>query len=226
MMEQFAPHLEMLPPGQRALLPELAPLAGLGFVLYGGTAIALQIGHRTSIDFDFFTDQPLDKRTLTQAPGFVERAMVIQDAPDTLSLIVPTGEAASAPVNVSFFGGRQFGRIGTPRLTNDQLLVVASLDDLMATKLKVLLQRVESKDYVDIAALIARGVDLARGLAGTRRLYGNQFQPNEALKALTYFEGGDMHLLTNEAREILMSEAERVTEIPQVPLQSARLSLD
>lgn len=32
----------------------------LGFALYGGTAIALRLGHRTSVDFDFFNDRPLD----------------------------------------------------------------------------------------------------------------------------------------------------------------------
>lgn len=45
-------------------------------------------------------------------------------------------------------------RMGEPSLTEDGVLQVASFDDLMATKLKVLLQRAEARDYRDIAAMI------------------------------------------------------------------------
>jgi len=46
---------------QRSLLPRLAPLARQhGFYLAGGTALALQIGHRRSVDFDWFREDPID----------------------------------------------------------------------------------------------------------------------------------------------------------------------
>ena len=47
----FKPKLESLPEAQRALWPELAQVSR-HFVLYGGTAVALHYGHRTSVDFD------------------------------------------------------------------------------------------------------------------------------------------------------------------------------
>ena len=56
----------------------------------------------------------------------------------------------------------------------------------MATKLKVILQRAEAKDYLDIAVLLDRGITLGNGLAGAAALYGSAFQPSEALKALAY----------------------------------------
>jgi hypothetical protein len=59
MSHAFQAHLEILPEAQWRLWPELRPASQLGFVLYGGTAIALRLGHRSSVDFDFFTDQPL-----------------------------------------------------------------------------------------------------------------------------------------------------------------------
>lgn len=46
-------HLEILPRAQRELWDQLSTLPD-AFVLYGGTAIALQLGHRQSVDFDFF----------------------------------------------------------------------------------------------------------------------------------------------------------------------------
>ena len=61
-MRSFEPHMEILPKAQRALWGLLAPCVDLGFVLYGGTAIALQLGHRSSVDFDFFSHFPLDLR--------------------------------------------------------------------------------------------------------------------------------------------------------------------
>ncbi len=54
--------------------------------------------------------------------------------------------------------------VGEPEFTNDGVLLVASLDDLMATKLKVILQRPEAKDYRDIAATLETQVRLDRGL--------------------------------------------------------------
>src|SRR3990167_1831306 len=50
-------HKEILVPGQVNLLPALKPFAK-DFGLVGGTAIALHIGHRESIDFDLFTKKP------------------------------------------------------------------------------------------------------------------------------------------------------------------------
>jgi hypothetical protein len=44
----FTPRMDVLPPAQQALWPRLRPLADLGFVLYGGTAVALRLGHRSS----------------------------------------------------------------------------------------------------------------------------------------------------------------------------------
>jgi hypothetical protein len=59
MSDQFDPRT--LPPAQREMWSQLAPAPNLSFVLYGGTAVALHLGHRVSIDFDFFKAQPLEK---------------------------------------------------------------------------------------------------------------------------------------------------------------------
>ena len=62
MMDSFAPRLDVLPATQRELWPELRPVRDLGFVLYERTAIALWLGHRQSVDFDFFGSHPLPRR--------------------------------------------------------------------------------------------------------------------------------------------------------------------
>ena len=83
------------------------------------------------------------------------------------------------------------------------MLQVASLDDLMANKVKVILQRVSAKDYIDIATMLSAGVSLDRGLAAAREMFGNAFQPSESLRAMTYFEGGDLYLLSADVKETL-----------------------
>ena len=61
MSELFDPRLDILPAAQQEIWPQLAQARSLGFVLYGGTAVALHLGHRTSIDFDFFKAESLEK---------------------------------------------------------------------------------------------------------------------------------------------------------------------
>lgn len=53
----FIPKLDILPGPQRTLWPELKDTPA-NFTLYGGTAIALRLGHRFSVDFDFFSGEP------------------------------------------------------------------------------------------------------------------------------------------------------------------------
>lgn len=151
MINTFRPCLKILPGKQQRLLPELVPAGVLGFVLYGGTAIGLRIGHRKSVDFDFFSERKLDRETIQNSFSFVSRSTVLQDSADTLSLLVGDDDEA---VKVSFFGGVSFGRVGEPEIAEGLDLPVASLEDLMATKVKEILQRVEAKDYRDIAAMI------------------------------------------------------------------------
>lgn len=223
-MGTFTPHLDALPAAQRQIWPSLGPTAALGYVLYGGTALALRVGHRPSKDFDFFNDRPLDRLALSQALPLLQTGAVLQDDRETWSLLVAADAESQPEINVSFFGSLHLGRVGTPDRTSDGACVVASLDDLLATKLKVLLQRVEAKDYVDIATLIQQGVDLAYGLAAAQLLYSPAFQPSECLKALVYFQGGDLASLSQSIRETLIASVARVGVLPTVTRSATTLS--
>jgi hypothetical protein len=70
MTTNFTPRLDILPPPQRRLWDELAAVP-TEFVLYGGTAIALHLGQRQSMGFDFFGDRPLDPALLAPAVPFL-----------------------------------------------------------------------------------------------------------------------------------------------------------
>jgi len=105
------------------------------------------------------------------------------------------------------------------------IVQVASPEDLLATKVKVLLQRIEAKDYLDVAALLGSGVPLAAGLAAARSLFGPAFQPSESLKALVYFEGGDLNSLTETTRNLLIHAATAVRDLPSVPVVDQHLTV-
>jgi len=187
-MSTFKPHLEVLPEAQKEIWPALDWTTTNRFVLYGGTAIALRCGHRASIDFDFFTDQPLNQSTILQElPKSGMAFHLVQDEKNSLTVVTEPGD-----VRLSFFGGLGMGRVGTPTLTEDGVLLVASTLDLLGTKLKVIMQRAESKDYSDIAQLLGAGPSLIQGLGAARSLYGSAFAPAECLRALTFFDDGDL----------------------------------
>ena len=212
-------HLDILPPPQRDMFSVLAPLNELGFVHYGGTAIALQLGHRVSIDFDFFNDSQVTREALVSALPFLGDAITLQQEPDTWTVLSGRGENA---VKLSFFTGMGFGRVGEPVQTDNRLLL-ASLDDLLGHKLKVLLQRVEAKDYRDIAAMLHAGQRLEDGLGAAVALFPN-LPPCEAVRALVHFEGSDLANLTRRERNILVAHVQRLGPPSVIGRRSARLS--
>jgi hypothetical protein len=211
--------LGVLPPPQREIWASLAPASQFNFVLYGGTAIALHLGHRESLDFDFFRFEPLDKDQLRAAFGFLNGAAVVQDAPDTLVVLA---EMPSGPVKISFFGNIRFGRVQDPLLTSDGVLLVASLDDLMATKLKATLDRAEAKDYRDIAEMISTGVSLPAALSGFREMFNGE--PAQVLRALGFFGDGDLNTLGSMDQELLRNARDRVGHLPDVVIRHGSLT--
>jgi hypothetical protein len=214
----FAARWDVLPAGQRAIIKDLEPITKRSFVLYGGTAVTLRFGHRVSVDFDFFSTDDLEKSLLEKLPAMRDGA-VLQDAPNTL---VALAKSPGGPVKISFFGGIRTGRVSRPDRTEGGEFVIASAKDLFAHKLKTILQRAEAKDYADIAELLRQGYALAEALGAARSLFP-LLEPAECLKALCYFEDGDLAALPDRDRATLIDAAKAVRKVPRVPVVSSRL---
>lgn len=205
-MPKFSPRLDILPEAQRRLWGELAALPG-EFTLYGGTALALHLGHRKSVDFDFFGSRPIDVSSLEAEIPFLSGAQVTQRAKNTLSVLIDRG----APVKVSFFGVPNLPRLAPPVIAEDNGLKIASLLDLAGTKASVVQVRGEAKDYIDMEALIRiGGINLSTALAAAERLYGSTFNPEITLKALSYFDDGDLRELPSDLKSRLAAAVENV----------------
>lgn len=212
MPSDFAPRLDVLPAPQRRLWEELGAIPP-EFVLYGGTAIALHLGHRQSVDFDFFANRPLDPSRLVLDIPLLAGAVVTQRAPNTLSCLVDRG----GPVALSFFGVPALPRLSPPLVAPDNALKVASLLDLAGTKLSVVQMRAEAKDYVDIDAILTDGrIDLPTALASGVALYGSAFSPSSALKALAYFEDETLRGLPRAVKDRL-TRAVRAVDVGRLP---------
>lgn len=206
----FIPNLDTLPASQRSLWPELGGTPET-FTLYGGTALAVRLGHRASVDFDFFSNASFDTDELAQKIPYIGDAERVQVAPNSLTCRVERG----GPVLVSFFGGLALGQVAAREQVRGMTLHVASLLDIAGTKAAVVQKRAEVKDYIDIDALLQHGIDLPTVLAAGTVVYGRKFNPLITLKALSYFD--DVPTLPGDMRARL-ARAVEVVDITKLPV--------
>lgn len=211
MTRVFKPRLSVLDPPQRELWDEFSQIPR-EFALYGGTAIALQLDHRKSVDFDFFSLRAFDPDQLLALP-LAANCEILQKAPNTLTLLVNRGDS----VQVSFFGVPELCQVAPCQVSADNQLRVASLIDLAGMKAAVVQKRAEAKDYLAIDAIIRLGgISLSEALAAGRVIYQRMFQPELTLKALAYFGDGNLPTIGKEVRARLAA-AVRAVDLGALP---------
>lgn len=223
MPTKFTPRLDCLPPPQRDLWPRLGEVPE-GFVLYGGTALALHLGHRQSEDFDFFSSEPFDPQRLFNSLSLLKGAAIEQTAANTLSVALPDNH-----VRLSFFGGLAPGmRAVFEAVLADNGVSVASVGDVFGCKCAAVQSRATFKDYFDLAAILEQtDWTLADGLSFAAAIYGEAFTPHATLYALAYFDDLDSPLPA-EKQAVIRAAAQSVdlatlpSARPQGPIQAAR----
>lgn len=198
-------NFNVLPKQQQEIYPYLSFAKDYGFILFGGTAIALQIKHRISIDFDFFKQESLSTKDKEKILQKLPSDKIIQDDIDTL-VYIKNG------VKISFFGNIDFA-LPKNSLMIDDVLMLANLDTLLATKLKTTFDRAEYKDYKDIAEILKQGTDLSLAIKKMNEFYPNSFSSSQILKNLTYFNDGDLHRLSLNDKKILINQAKKLTNL-------------
>ena len=173
-------HWHILDDARRALLPALAVCADDGFYLAGGTGLALQLGHRDSIDFDFFISNDFDTEKLAAkitAAVAGHSCVFTQREKNTLSLLV------DGTVQVSFFG-YQYPLLRP--LMETEFFPLAAIEDIACMKLAAVVGRSVEKDYVDLYFILQK-----RGLAELIALCAVKYptlDANLVLKSLVYFD--------------------------------------
>ena len=91
-------------------------------------------------------------------------------------------------------------------------------EDLLATKLKAILDRAEAKDYRDISAMLNAGVSLQKALGAFARMYRKD--PGLSLRAIGFFKDGDLPSLLKADQDLLRAARDRVSDVPDVHLSN------
>lgn len=162
-----AVHREILTAEQQALLPALAALAtAQRYYLAGGTALALHLGHRESVDFAFFADAPTARGPSVEAlvRGSFPAATTTEVGLDTWN-----GAVEGVKVSCCVYPYRLLDPLRSWAPAGLQL---AGLRDLTAMTLAAVAQRGHRKDFIDLDFLLARGTRLTEMASWYREKYG------------------------------------------------------
>ena len=164
---------------------ELLPLVGefkREYYLVGGTAIALYLGHRRSIDFDLFKFASLNRKKnleKVQSSGFP--SIVTWNVTDQMNLVVND-------VKVTFF---QYPFQIKANKVFDNIIRLPELLDLAAMKAYALGRRSKWKDYVDLYFLLKEIFTFDEISQRAVALYGDLFSDKLFRSQLSYFEDVD-----------------------------------
>ena len=172
-------HWEVLTKEQKKLLSKLKFLKKMGFYLAGGTGLALQIGHRTSIDFDFYRKKEFDGKILAQ--------QISKTLPNLEHRFIGEGTLRVAINNceVSFFY-YPYDLIQKPL---DIGVLLASKEDIAAMKLLAIADRGTRRDFIDLYFLIQE-FGVSKIFSFLQKKYP-RYDPYHALVGLTYFVDAD-----------------------------------
>jgi hypothetical protein len=177
-------HAEILTDTQVEVLRAVAPFArDAGFYLSGGTAIALHLGHRRSIDFDWFAPLDFDPDALE------ERLLALLPSVTITSKEDGTLHALASGVQLSYLRYRypflqpvvRWAEFGCD---------LGSIPDLAAMKVAAVANRGSRKDFVDLYAMGVSGLTLPEMVL----LYRRRFTDDDlahVLRSLTYFNDAE-----------------------------------
>lgn len=178
MEEQTSWHPEVISPEVAKTAKTLGSLPALrSFYLAGGTALALYLGHRRSVDLDFFSVQSFDEDALIATLQGLPKLAVIAKSPQTAYLHV-------ADTKVSFIG-YQYPLLFP--LAEFRELAVADVRDIACMKLSALASRGSRRDFVDLY-VVAREYGIPHMFDLFRRKFAEvDFNLLHLRKSLTYF---------------------------------------
>jgi len=158
-------HLEILSAQQRELLPFIANFKR-SFYLVGGTAIALHVGHRHSIDFDLFTTKKLNKSCIRKS------VFELPYSKKTLFSDVDQAHFYINEVKVTFF---QYPYPVEHREMLDGIISIPTLLSLSAMKAFALGRRAKWKDYVDLYFMLKDYFAVKEISTEAERIFGQMF---------------------------------------------------
>lgn len=150
------------------------------FYLGGGTALALQIGHRDSVDFDFFSEKEIDTKKLFDEVREVfngHKILKIQEEKNTLTVLIDES------IKLSFF---TYKYKLLNEFINEENFKLASIEDIGCMKLSAITSRTSNKDYIDLFYIL-QNLELEDLLEKVSKKFPD-VDRNLILKSLVYFD--------------------------------------
>ena len=150
------------------------------FYLAGGTSLALQMGHRDSVDFDFFKYDDINVYELFERIKEVfhdHKVLKIQEEKNTLTVLI------DETIKLSFFSYKY--KLLKDRV-DEEFLSLSSIEDIACMKLSAVLSRATNKDYIDLY-YIFKEHDLKNILSLCKEKFPD-VDTNLILKSLVYFD--------------------------------------
>ena len=174
---------EILNSNQKKILPGLAKaLTGSNMYLAGGTALALQVGHRPSVDFDWFSTKIGNPEQLFSTLRQYHDFTVISVSFETIYLNIND-------VMVSFIGYK-YPMLQVPFLWNEHGIIMAGIDDITCMKLSAITNRGARKDFIDLHHIISNFHPLPYYL----ELFSQKYQQTDIghiIRSLIFFEDAE-----------------------------------
>lgn len=147
------------------------------FYLAGGTALALQIGHRKSVDLDFFSSEPIKKTLLKTLEEKFTKVALLANTTDELTVLVDDAKVT--------FLHYPFTLLYPTLPTN--VVPLASVKDIASMKAYALGRRQSLKDYIDLYTIFSLELmSLGNVLFDSQRKYGEAFNDRLFSEQLLY----------------------------------------
>jgi hypothetical protein len=191
---------EILTREQKKLLPLIRVFSDQEYYLVGGTAIALQLGHRHSVDFDLFSYKPIKRQNikkLIEQHKYPTRDLLFEDS-EQLHIVLNS-------VKTTFF---HYPHKVTAPLWYKDVVAMPDLLSLAAMKAYALGGRGKWKDYVDLYFLLRDHFTMQAVAVKSKELFGHFFNAKLFREQLSYFDDVDYgekvtclsgHAVTDEA---------------------------
>lgn len=170
-------HREILTAEQVKLLP-VAGMFSKDFGLVGGTAVALHLGHRRSIDFDLFSDSEFkNQRILNKILKFSKADELIVNKLDELTLLIKGIKFTffHYPYKIEYLEKFDFN------------IKLPDLLTLAAMKAYALGRRAKWKDYVDLYFIASKFNGIEKINKRAKQIFGNEFNEKIFREQLSYF---------------------------------------
>ena len=176
-------HLEILSESQKEVLEKLGFLESFSCYLVGGTALAIQLGHRTSLDLDFYIREKFSSKKITQnLSKLIKKTEFDADQPEG------TLQGYVQGVNFSLF---HYDYPLIRPLVDFPPIKLVSLEDISAMKVAAIIQRAKQRDFFDMYYLIKK-LGLGNIITAAYAKYPWYEENNQIIfKALMYFDEAD-----------------------------------